>query len=37
MQATVLVVFGDLFVRLSVFAMVGLHALASLWDRVTKK
>ena len=29
MQATVLVVFGDLFVRLSVFAMV--HALASLW------
>ena len=33
MQATVLVVFGDLFVRLSVFAMV--HALASLW--VTKK
>ena len=26
MQATVLVVFGDLFVRLSVFAMV--HALA---------
>ena len=35
MQATVLVVFGDLFIRLSVFAMV--HALASLWDRVTKK
>ena len=35
MQATVLVVFGDLFVRFSVFAMV--HALASLWDRVTKK
>ena len=34
-QATVLVVFGDLFVRLSVFAMV--HALASLWDRMTKK
>ena len=33
MQATVIVVFGDLFVRLSVFAMV--HALASLW--VTKK
>ena len=33
MQATVLVVFGDLLVRLSVFAMV--HALASLW--VTKK
>ena len=30
-----LCVFGDLFVRLSVFAMV--HALASLWDRVTKK
>ena len=29
MQAAVLVVFGDLFVRLSVFAMV--HALASLW------
>ena len=29
MQATVLGVFGDLFVRLSVFAMV--HALASLW------
>ena len=28
MQATVFVVFGDLFVRLSVFAMV--HALASL-------
>ena len=35
MQATVLVVIGDLFVRLSVFAMV--HALASLRDRVTKK
>ena len=35
MQATVLVVFGDLFVRLSVFAIV--HALTSLWDRVTKK
>ena len=33
MQATVLVVFRDLFVRLSVFAMV--LALASLW--VTKK
>ena len=33
MQATVLVVFGDLLLRLSVFAMV--HALASLW--VTKK
>ena len=33
MQATVLVVFWDLFVRLSVFAMV--HALASLL--VTKK
>ena len=33
MQATVLVVFGDLFVRLFVFAMV--LALASLW--VTKK
>ena len=29
MQATVLVVFGDLFIRLSVFAMV--HALASRW------
>ena len=29
MQANVLVVFGDLFVRLSVFAMV--QALASLW------
>ena len=29
MQATVLVVLEDLFVRLSVFAMV--HALASLW------
>ena len=35
MQAAVLVVFGDLFARISVFAMV--HALASLWDRVTKK
>ena len=35
MQATVLVVFGDLFVRLPVFAVV--HALASLWDKVTKK
>ena len=35
MQATVLVVFGDLFVRLSVFAKV--HALASFWDMVTKK
>ena len=35
MQATVLVVFGDLFIRLSVFAMV--YALASLWDRLTKK
>ena len=33
MQATVLPVFGDLFVRLSVFAMV--HALDSLW--LTKK
>ena len=33
MWATFIVVFGDLFVRLSVFAMV--HALASLW--VTKK
>ena len=33
MQATVLVVFGDLFVWLSEFAMV--LALASLW--VTKK
>ena len=33
MQATVLVLFGDLFVRLSVFAIV--HALASL--SVTKK
>ena len=33
MQATVLVVFGDLFAQLSVFAMV--HDLASLW--VTKK
>ena len=33
MQAAVLVVFGDLFVKLSVFAMA--HALASL--RVTKK
>ena len=29
MQATVLDVFGDLYVRLSVCAMV--HALASLW------
>ena len=29
MQATVLVVFGDFFVQLPVFAMV--HALASLW------
>ena len=35
MQATALVVFEDLLFRLSVFAMV--HALASLWDRVTKK
>ena len=31
MQAIVLVVFGDSFVRLSVFAMI--HALASLWIR----
>ena len=31
MQATVLVVFGDLFVRLSVFAMVG-YMLSPLGD-----